>query len=61
MTHAYRFASALIIIGFVMLCQPLAHDLFVWGFPVLLCGVILFMILDHIPDRRPREEGESRG
>ncbi|MBN8997952.1 MAG: hypothetical protein J0H54_00800 [Rhizobiales bacterium] len=58
MSNAYRIASTMIIVGFVMLCQPLTHDLFIWGFPVLLCGVILFMILDHIPDRRPNEEGE---
>ena len=49
MTSAYRIASTLIITGFVMLCQPFLHELFVWGFPVLLVGTILFLILDHIP------------
>ena len=45
----YRYASALILGGFVMLCQPFTHALFVLGFPVLLAGVVLFMVLDHIP------------
>lgn len=59
MTTAYRIASGLIIIGFLMLCQPFTHDLFVIGFPVLLVGVILFMILDHIPERPPAQEDNN--
>jgi hypothetical protein len=39
-----------------MLCQPFTHDLFVLGFPVLLAGVVLFMVLDHVPDGRIKEE-----
>ena len=31
---AYRIATILILGGFVMLCQPFAHGLFVIGFPV---------------------------
>ncbi|EMS95632.1 hypothetical protein H009_21371 [Agrobacterium tumefaciens str. Cherry 2E-2-2] len=46
----YRLANTLILGGFAMLCQPFTHDLFVVGFPVLLSGVILFMVLDHVPD-----------
>jgi hypothetical protein len=57
----YRLASALILGGFAMLCQPFTHDLFVIGFPVLLAGVALFVILDHVPDARPAEEEENRG
>ena len=56
MTWAYRIASALILIGFAALCQPFAHWLFAIGFPVLLAGVVLFMILDHIPERQGKEE-----
>lgn len=59
MTIAYRLASTLIVLGFIMLCQPFAHVLFVWGFPLLLCGVILFMILDHIPIRSPSKEDSN--
>jgi hypothetical protein len=57
----YRLASALILIGFAMLCQPFLHGLFVFGFPVLLAGVVLFMILDHVPDARRQEEEEKIG
>ncbi len=60
-TWAYRIASTLILGGFVMLCQPFFHELFVIGFPVLLAGVVLFLILDHVPDARTAEEEETNG
>ncbi|MBN9071191.1 MAG: hypothetical protein J0H34_06200 [Rhizobiales bacterium] len=53
---AYRVASILILAGFAMLCQPFTHALFVLGFPVLLAGVVIFMVLDHIPDGRIKED-----
>jgi len=52
----YRLASALILGGFAMLCQPFTHALFVLGFPTLLAGVILFMILDHVPDAKMEDD-----
>lgn len=52
----YRLASTLILGGFAMLCQPFTHALFVLGFPILLAGVVLFMILDHVPDGRIEED-----
>ncbi|RLP27066.1 hypothetical protein [Mesorhizobium sp. YM1C-6-2] len=52
----YRLASTLILGGFAMLCQPFTHALFVLGFPVLLAGVVVFMILDHVPDGRIEED-----
>ena len=57
----YRLATALILGGFAMLCQPITHSLFVFGFPVLLAGVVLFIIMDHVPDARLSEEEENRG
>ena len=54
----YRLATVLILGGFAMLCQPFTHRLFVIGFPVLLSGVVLFMILDHVPDGA-QETGED--
>ncbi|MEQ1943436.1 hypothetical protein ABMA32_13550 [Mesorhizobium sp. VNQ89] len=60
-TWLYRIASGLILIGFAMLCQPFTHDLFAFGFPVLLAGVVLFMILDHVPDARPHNQEEKIG
>ena len=58
-TWAYRTASALILIGFAMLCQPFTHDVFVYGFPILLAGVVLFMVLDHVPERAVEEEEKN--
>ncbi|MBW8637534.1 hypothetical protein K1W69_10070 [Hoeflea sp. WL0058] len=52
----YRYASTLIIAGFAMLCQPISHEIFVYGFPVLLSGVVLFLILDHLPGETVKEE-----
>jgi hypothetical protein len=52
----YRIATALILGGFALLCQPFTHDLFVLGFPILLAGVVAFMVLDHVPERRTNEE-----
>jgi len=57
----YRYATALILAGFVMLCQPFTHELFVLGFPVLLAGVIIFMVLDHVPEKPKAEGGDSNG
>jgi hypothetical protein len=58
---SYRVATTLILGGFAMLCQPFTHALFVLGFPVLLAGVILFMVLDHIPDGGWAQEEEDNG
>ena len=52
----YRVATGLILGGFVMLCQPIFESLFSLGFPILLAGVVLFMVLDHVPEKIPAEE-----
>lgn len=57
----YRYATALILAGFVMLCQPFMHHLFVFGFWVLLAGVVIFMVLDHLPDKSSTEGGDTSG
>lgn len=54
--NAYRLATALIAGGFLMLCQPMSQALFSAGFPILLVGVVLFLILDHIPEKPISEE-----
>ena len=56
LAQGYRLASCLIVAGFLMLCQPFVQILFTWGFPVLLAGVILFMILDHVPEKTVNTE-----
>lgn len=53
---SYRLASTLILGGFALLCQPFTHALFVLGFPTLLVGVVLFLILDHLPDGKTMED-----
>ena len=60
-TWFYRLATGLILGGFAMLCQPFTQSLFGIGFPVLLAGVVLFMILDHVPDGRLKTEEEDLG
>ena len=54
-TLGYRLATLLIFGGVVLLCQPFTVELFSYGFPVLLGGVVLFMVLDHIPSRAAQE------
>ena len=50
----YAVATALIILGVVMLCQPFLLLIHVWAFPVFLVGFVLFMILDHLPSFEDR-------
>jgi hypothetical protein len=46
----YTLATVLIIAGLVMLCQPFSMFIHVCAFPVLIVGVILFLVLDHLPN-----------
>ncbi len=50
----YAVATALIIVGVVMLCQPFLLLIHVWAFPVFLVSFVLFMILDHLPSFEDR-------
>jgi hypothetical protein len=56
-SRLYAVATALIILGIVMLCQPFLLLIHVWAFPVFLVGFILFMILDHLPSFDDRGNG----
>lgn len=47
--NAYRLASLAIFAGVLMMCQPFSAVVFSYGFPVLLAGVIGFILLDHLP------------
>jgi hypothetical protein len=49
----------LILIGFAMLCQPFTVALYAWGFPVLLLGVVLFVIADHLPAKHSPPDQNS--
>ena len=46
----YTLATFLIITAVVMLCQPFSMFVHVCAFPVLLVGVVLFLVLDHLPN-----------
>jgi hypothetical protein len=52
----YFFATILIVVGIIMLCQPFLFAIHASAFPVLLIGVALFMILDHLPDVTNRNQ-----
>jgi hypothetical protein len=52
----YILATGLILLGFVLLCQPLSQKLFSAGFPVLVFGVVMHLILDHWPKREAAQE-----
>jgi hypothetical protein len=56
-SRLYAVATALIILGVIMLCQPFLLLIHVWAFPVFLVGFILFMILDHLPSFEGRANG----
>jgi hypothetical protein len=46
----YRVCTAIILVGFVMLIQSVSMVAFTWGLPVLLAGVIIHAVLDHLSE-----------
>ena len=50
LNRLYTLATVLILAGIAMLCQPFFFFLHTCAFPVLLAGVVLFMVLDHLPN-----------
>jgi len=50
MKRLYMLATILIIAGVVMLCQPFSLTVHIYAVPVLLVGIVIFMVLDHLPD-----------
>lgn len=50
--HFYHVATGIILFGFAMLIQPFTMLAFRWGVPVMLVGIVLHAILDHLPERR---------
>jgi len=47
----YRLATTLILGGFAMLCQPWSLSVFSAGFPIIVLGVVVHIVLDHWPER----------
>ncbi len=57
--HSRLFAiiSGLIFLAVALMIQPFDFDLFTYGFPLLLIGIVAFIVLDHVPTRA--SEGEE--
>ncbi|MCR9135181.1 MAG: hypothetical protein NXI27_04250 [Alphaproteobacteria bacterium] len=51
MKNIYRVATGIILLGFVMLIQPLWMDAFSWGLPVMIVGIVIYIVLDHLPGK----------
>ena len=47
----YMIANVSILLGFLMMAQPVSYALFMLGFPLILAGIVLYLILDHLPAR----------
>lgn len=47
----YSLATAIILFGFIMLIQPLSMEAFSWGLPVMIVGIVIYIVLDHVPDK----------
>ncbi|MEZ5666298.1 MAG: hypothetical protein R3F55_02475 [Alphaproteobacteria bacterium] len=53
----FAVAAALIFAGVVLMVQPLLFEGFTMGFFAILAGVVLFIIVDHVPvGTRPAAE-----
>ncbi len=48
----YLLANVFILGGFAALCQPVSVWLYSAGFPLLVAGVVLHIVLDHVPAKR---------
>lgn len=49
--NIYRVATGIILLGFVMLIQPLSMSAFSWGLPVMIVGIVIYIVLDHLPGK----------
>lgn len=51
--RAYAACTAIILLGFAMLIQPFSMAVFSLGLPVMLVGILVHIVLDHLPARDP--------
>ncbi len=56
--NLYVACTAVILLGFLMLVQPLSMALFSWGLPVMIGGIILHAVLDHMSNPAPPAAAE---
>ena len=45
-----NLATLIILVGVVMLMQPVAISLYTYSFVTILTGTVLFVIVSHFPD-----------
>ena len=45
-----NLATALIGLGFLMLFQPFALDLYTWSFATMLAGTVMFIVVSKFPE-----------
>ncbi|MEQ8652942.1 MAG: hypothetical protein RIC87_10800 [Kiloniellales bacterium] len=55
----FTLLSTVIFLGVALMIQPFAFDLFTYGFPLLLVGIVGFIVLDHVPTRAAGEESDD--
>lgn len=48
-SRLFRVIAALIFVGVGLMVQPFTFDLYPYGFPALLAGIVGFIVLDHVP------------
>ncbi len=45
-----NLATAVIVVGVAMLCQPFLIDLYTYSFVTILTGVVMFTIVSKFPE-----------
>ena len=48
-SRLYLLTTITIIVGVILMCQPFTVSLYEWGFPIILAGVVMHIVLDHVP------------
>lgn len=57
--NLYKLCTVVILIGFVMLIQPLSMTIFSFGLPVMIAGIIVHIVLDHMNEPVPQPGAED--
>jgi hypothetical protein len=45
---SYILASLSIFMGLIFMCQPFSLLLYTFGFPIVLSGTVVYIVLDHL-------------
>jgi chromate transport protein ChrA len=60
-TSPYALCTAIIMLGFVMLIQPFSITAFTWGLPIMIIGIVIHIVLDHLPQAKDTTDIASDG